>query len=307
MQVSPVGFGCWPIAGVSSLEVSDKHSLATIHAAIDSGVNFLDTAYSYGYNGEADRLLAKVLCDRRSEVILASKVGQSFNARRERVIDGRPGTLVLHAREILQRLGVDHVDLMYLHIPDPNVPLADSAGAIAEIIQLGLARYAGVSNVDASQLAEFHEICPVTVVQPPFNMLQQSSVREILPFCGQHEIAIACYWVLMKGLLAGKLPRDHHFDPRDKRLTYPIYQGEAWHRSQDLLDKLRELAQHLTCTVAQLVIAWTIRRPGVSVALCGAKRSDQIVETAAAMCLQLDDPVVDQIDAWITQMTGAND
>lgn len=302
LSVSPVGFGCWPISGVSSLNVNDADSLATIHAAIDGGINFLDTAFSYGYTGESDLLLSQVLCTRRHEVVLASKVGSHYDSQRQRIVDGRPETLVAHAELALQRLGVDYIDIMYLHQPDPQTDIEQSAAGIAEIVRRGWARYAGVSNVNAEQLQTFHNVCPVVVVQPPYNMFQQEDVIQIRDFCQQHEIGIACYWVLMKGLLAGRLARDHKFDPQDRRLSYPIFRGAAWHRSQDLLDHLRTLAQQLGCTVAQLVIAWTIAQPGISVALCGAKRPQQISETAQAMHLQLGADVIQQIDTWIAAL-----
>jgi aryl-alcohol dehydrogenase-like predicted oxidoreductase len=291
--------GCWPLAGVSSLDVNDTDSLATIHAALDAGINFIDTAFSYGYTGEADQLLARVLTERRGEVVLASKVGSHYNSQRQRIVDGRYQTLIDHAEIALQRLGVTQLDVMYLHEPDPQVSIDESAKAIAEIVHRGWARYAGVSNVNTSQLKIFHEICPVVVVQPPFNMLQQSQAIELRKICLPHEIGMACYWVLMKGLLAGKLARDHRFDPADRRLTYAIYQGQAWHRSQDLLDRLRMLADELDCTVAQLVIAWTLAQPGITVALCGAKRPAQIRETAAAMRLKLSSESLHQINQWL--------
>jgi methylglyoxal reductase len=299
LMVSPVGFGCWPIAGVSSLGVNDSDSLATIQAALESGINFIDTAFSYGYDGEADRLLAQALTGHRADVVLASKVGSHYDGDRQRVVDGRPETLLLHAEIAIERLGVEQVDIMYLHQPDPRVPLTESAAGIAEIVQRGWARYAGVSNVDLDQLQAFHAVCPVHIVQPPFNMLQQEAVSSILAFCQERHIAIAGYWVLMKGLLAGKLLRDHQFDPRDRRLTYAVYQGAAWERCQDLLDRLRALASELGCTVAQLVIAWTLAQPGVTVALCGAKRPEQIRETAAAMRVQLSPDELSQIDRWL--------
>ena len=207
LMVSPVGFGCWPLAGVSSLEVTEQDSLATVHAALDSGINFIDTAFSYGYDGEADKILRAVLADRPGEACIASKVGQYFDADRQRKIDGRPETLLKHAELLLARLGVEQVDVMYLHVPDPNLPIETSAEGIAEIVQRGWARFAGVSNVDGAQLKRFHSVCPVIVVQPPFNMLQQQAVVELRAVCLEHGIAIACYWVLMKGLLAGKLRR----------------------------------------------------------------------------------------------------
>lgn len=300
LRVSRVGFGAWPIAGVSSLGVTAEASRATVWAALESGINFIDTAYAYGYDGEADAVLADVLRHWQGDpVVIASKVGTYLDAAKGRIVDGRPETLLEHTRQLLSRLGRDSVDVLYLHQPDPQVPLAESAGAIAEAIQLGLARYAGVSNVSAEQLVSFHKTCPVAVVQPPFNMLQPQTFDELRPLCDQLGIGTAVYWVLMKGLLAGKLPRDHQFDPRDKRLTYEVYQGDAWHRAQDLLDKLRSAAGDLNCTVSQLVVAWTLAQPGVTVALCGAKRPEQIEETAAAMRLTLSAQVLEDIDRWI--------
>ncbi len=254
------------MAGVSSLGVNDSDSLATIHAAIDSGINFFDTAYSYGFDGQSDRYLSQVLADRRDEMILASKVGSHYTPDRRRVVDGRPQTLIEHAQRSLVRLGVEHIDVMYLHEVDPVVPVAESAGGIARILSKGWARYAGVSNVNAAQLREFHAICPVQVVQPAFNMLQMDSVAAIRDVCQSENIAIACYWVLMKGVLAGKMARDHQLDPADRRRTYAVYQGQAWQRAQDLLDRLRPLSTELGCSVAQLVVAWTLQQPQLTVA-----------------------------------------
>ncbi len=300
LWVSPVGFGCWPIAGVSSLGVNDTDSLATLRAALDAGINFFDTAFSYGYDGEADKLLAQIIRVRPNDMIVATKVGSHYDAQRRRIVDGHPATLLANAKLGCARLGVEHVDVIYLHEVDPLIPLAESAGGIAAILKQGLARYAGVSNVDAAQLQQFHAECPVVVVQPPYNMLQPEHVEAISDECHEQNIAIASYWVLMKGLLAGKLARDHQFDPADRRLSYPIFQGEAWQHAQDLLDQLRRLANELEITVAQLVVAWTLAQPGISVALCGAKRAEQIVETAGAMHVSLSADVLEQMAGWLS-------
>ncbi|MFN3189839.1 MAG: aldo/keto reductase [Aureliella sp.] len=283
LHVSAIGLGLWPIAGVSTLGTTEANSLATIHQALDCGINFIDTAYSYGYDGESDRILSQVLRDRSGEMIVATKVGQHFDASRQRRVDATPATIRRHTNESLTRLGIETVDILYLHCPDPNVPVADSASAIRELIESGKARYAGISNVSAEQLATFCEVCPVVVAQPPYNMLQQDAVAEIRPICDVQSIGIACYWALMKGLLAGRFERDHQFDPADKRLTYEIYQGESWARAQNLLDALRTIARDNQCTVAQLVLTWTVHQPNITSALCGAKRPDQIRETAETL------------------------
>lgn len=298
-KVSSVGLGCWPIAGISSLDVNDQDSLRTIAAALDCGINFFDTAYSYGFNGQADLLLAKALKGRTGGTIVATKVGTHYDADGQRVVDGSPETLIRHAKESLDRLNRDSLDVLYLHTPDPNVPLEESADAIAELISSGIVMYAGVSNVNLQQLQLFHSRCPVTVVQPYFNMLQRDVVSELREFCQAEKISIACYWVLMKGLLAGRMQRDHQFDPADRRLTYAVYRGEAWQRAQDLLDELRSISKELNCTVAQLVVAWTIAQPGITVALCGAKRPEQITETAIAMSLELSGDILERINRLV--------
>lgn len=132
-EVSRIAMGCWPIAGITSLGVSEAASIATVHKAIDEGVNFFDTAYSYGFGGESDRILQAVLSQRKEQIVIAHKVGQYWNESRQRVVDGRPETMFRHTQECLRRLDIECIDLMYLHAPDPNVALAESAGALSEI------------------------------------------------------------------------------------------------------------------------------------------------------------------------------
>ncbi len=294
LSVSPIALGCWPIAGVTTLGTDHQSSLDTVRQALDSGINFFDTAYSYGYDGEADLVLREALAG-RDDIVVASKVGMYFGSDRQRVTDGRPETLKLHAKEVLTRLGRDSVEILYLHLPDSNVPVADSAGAIAELIQEGVARHAGICNVNADELDAFTEVCPVIISQQPFNLLQQAAHSPAMQAAHDRAIPTAAYWVLMKGLLAGKLARDHVFDPQDRRLQYEIFQGDAWQRAQDVLDELRIIARDVSCSVSQLVIAWTLAHPLVTMCICGAKRPEQIRESAGAMRLSLTDNLIDRI------------
>ncbi|GAB5406305.1 MAG: aldo/keto reductase [Aureliella sp.] len=296
LSISPISLGCWPIAGVTTLGTDHQSSLATVRQALDSGINFFDTAYSYGYDGEADRVLHEALAG-QEDVVVASKVGMHFGPERQRVTDGRPGTLKAHAQEALSRLGRESIDILYLHLPDPGVPIADSAGAIAELVQQGVARYAGISNVNANELDAFTQVCPAIISQQPFNLLQQPEHTPALEAAKERSIPSAAYWVLMKGLLAGKLPRDHVFDQNDRRLQYEIFQGQAWQSAQDVLDQLRIIARDVSCTVSQLVIAWTLAHPLVTTCICGAKRPEQIRESAGAMRLSLTDSLIERISA----------
>lgn len=297
MRVSPVALGCWPIAGVTSLDVNREDSLATLHAAVDAGINFFDTAYAYGPDGESERLIQEALGPRRGDIVLATKGGLHFGADGKIQSDASPQTLRRECDESLRRLGTDCVDLYYLHAPDPNVPVVESAGVIAEFIAAGKVRCAGASNLSLQQYREFHDICPLTAIQPPYNMLMREIEDEIVPWCLEHGIAVCVYWPLMKGLLAGKLSRDHAFDPRDGRAKYPMFQGEEYQRNIDLVDRLQEIAARTAHTVAQLVVAWTLHQNGVTAALCGAKRAWQIEGTAAAMQWDLSEGDLRDINA----------
>ncbi len=296
IRVSPVALGCWPIAGMTSINVNDADSLATISACLDVGINFLDTAFNYGPNGESERLIARALGKRRDEMVIATKGGLHWGERGERLHGGRPETLKRECEESLRRLSTDRVELLYLHAPDPAVPIADSAGALAGLLAAGKTRSVGVSNVSLPQLEQFAAVCPVTACQPKYNMLQREIEAEILPWCQQHGVSLVTYWPLMKGLLAGKLPRDHKFDPADGRAKYPMFQGEEWQKNQDLVDALRTIATAAGKTVAQVVINWTMHQPGITAALCGAKRPDQLRDNAGALGWRLTPAQLDAID-----------
>lgn len=284
--VTPVAFGGWPISGMTSRAVRDEDSVATIRACSRVGINFLDTAYCYGANGESERLIATAIGDRRDEFVIATKGGIHWAPDGTRVFDARAATLKAECEESLRRLQTDRIDLLYLHAPDPATPLAESARALAELRQAGKTRAVGVSNLTLPQLEEFHAVCPIDAFQPPYNMLQRQIEQDTLPWCHAHGVSVMVYWPLMKGLLAGRLPRDYDF-AGDGRAKYPMYHGAEWQKNQDFVDKLREVAESVGKTVAQVVINWTIHRPGITVALCGAKRPEQIEETAGGMGWQL--------------------
>lgn len=272
---------------MTSLDVNEADSLRTLQAALEQGVNFFDTAYAYGTDGESERLIARVVRDQRDLVVLATKCGLGWDASGQRVIDGRPETLRKHVEQSLERLGVNHVDLLYLHAPDPSTSLTDSAGALLDMMNEGKTRLVGVSNCSLHQIEQFHSVCSISVVQPPYNMLQRQIEVDILPWCQANDVSVAVYWPLLKGLLAGKLPRDYAFPSNDGRAKYPMFQGEEWQKNQDFVDDLRAIARDCDRTVAEIVVRWTLQQPGITVALCGAKRACQIEETARAMQFSL--------------------
>lgn len=298
LMVSSVAMGCWPITGITTLDANQDDSIRTLHAAIDCGINFLDTAYAYGIEGESEQMIGKVIRSQRDAVVIATK-GGIHRVGKGQDFDARPETLKRQCEESLQRLGTDRIDLYYLHATDNRTPIAESAGAISEMIQEGKVRAAGASNLNVEQLEQFQQACAISAVQPHFNMLQQEIRQDIEPWCRSKNISLCVYWPLMKGFLAGKLSRDHKFAEGDGRAKYPMFQGDEWQKNHDFLDELRTIAAAVEVTAAQLVIAWTIKQPSITAALCGAKRDWQIRETAAAMTLNIDDATTAAIEEAI--------
>jgi aryl-alcohol dehydrogenase-like predicted oxidoreductase len=298
VSIAPVALGCWPIAGMTTLDTTEAESIATIQACFDLGVNHLDTAYVYGPNGESENRIRLALGDRRDEMVIATKCGIHYEGATQ-VVDGRPATLRREVDESLRRLGTDRVELLYLHAPDKQVPIEESAATLGEIMAAGKTRSVGASNCDLAQLKTFHAICPLTAVQLPYNMLQRDIEQHTVPWCQANDVAVAVYWPLMKGLLAGTMARDHELAERDSRRKYPMYQGDEWQKNHDFLDALRQIADQSGHTVAQLVINWTIHQPGITAALCGAKRPWQIEETAGAMGWRFSPDEMTRIDAAI--------
>ena len=296
--VTPLAMGCWPIAGITSVNVTEEQSLATLQAAVDSGLNFFDTAYCYGYDGESEKLIRRALGHRRDELVIATKGGIHYD-NFVQAKDARPTTLIRECEESLQRLGTDRIDLYYLHAPDPKTPLIESAVGMKRLLEQGKIRSVGVSNFSLEQLIEFHSVCPISAYQPHYNMLQREIELSQLPWCMKHNVSAIVYWPLLKGLLAGKLGRDHQFDPKDGRRKYPMFSGDEWNKNQDFLDRLRPIAAECSTCLAQVVLNWTIQRPGITAALCGAKRPDQIRDNAEALNWQLSEDQIRQIDRAI--------
>ncbi|PQO35416.1 aldo/keto reductase [Blastopirellula marina] len=286
LYVSPVALGCWPLTGMTSPGVTEADSRATIAAALDLGVNFFDTAFAYGAAGESERYIAEVLTEHRDEYVVATKAGLHWvDGKQQR--DARPETIRREAAESLRRLNTDHVEILYLHAPDPNTPIAETAAAFRQLQQEGATIAVGVSNLTLSETIEFHSVCPIQIIQPPYNMLFRGAEVDLIPWCREQNVAVAVYWPLMKGLLAGQMTLDQTFEPHDSRPKYLCFRGEEYAKNLELVEKLRAMATRMGRTVSQLVIRWTLDQPGVTAALCGAKRVDQLTDNAGALDWEL--------------------
>jgi len=289
IEVSDVTLGCWPIAGLTSPGVNEADSLATVAACFELGVNHLDTAYMYGRDGESERLVRRAIGERRDEMTIATKGGLHWDqATDEAQHDARPETLRRECEESLRRLGTDRVELYYLHAPDKNVPVAESAGELRRLLDAGKTRAVGASNLNVEQLEQFTAECPLAAFQPPYNILLRDIEEDTLPWCRERGVAVLVYWPLMKGILGGKLRLDQDFSG-DSRAKYPQYQGDEYRRNLELVERMREIAARTGHTVAQLSVRWILDQSGITSAICGARRPDQIRDTAAASDWQLDD------------------
>jgi aryl-alcohol dehydrogenase-like predicted oxidoreductase len=218
---------------------------------------------------------------------------------RRQVVDGRPERLRAEVAESLERLGTDHFDLLYLHAPDPQLPIEESAGELARLLAAGVTRAVGLSNASVDQLRRFAAVCPLAACQMQFNMLQRQIEADILPWCRDRGVAMVAYWPLMKGLLAGRMRRGQVFPTTDTRHKYPIFNGVEFDRSLDFVDALRPTAARLGCQLADLVLAWTAEQPGITSVLFGATSPAQVEENARALACDLDAAAREEIAAAI--------
>ena len=289
--------------------VTHEAAVATVRAAVDAGITHLDTAYCYGEHGESELAIRKALgfggaiafggsagsqSVRRDAVTIAGKCGIHWepdptkSPPRRQVVDGRPERIRVEVQESLSRLGTDHFDLLYLHAPDPAVPIEESAGELRRLLDAGKTRAVGLSNASLENLRRFAAVCPLSACQMHFNMLQREIEREILPWCMSHCVAMVVYWPLMKGLLAAKMHRGQAFPATDSRHKYPIFNGAEFDRNLDFVESLRPVAARLGVAVPDLVLAWTAEQPGITSVLFGATSPEQVQENARALACELD-------------------
>lgn len=294
---SPVILGLWPIAGITSVGVTDERSRRTIAAAIETGVTTFDTAFSYGYDGQSDRLLGEMIAGRRERYVVIGKVGQRWTAGRQRVVDASPATLAADAEVSLKRIGIERFDLLMLHSVDPTVDVRQSIETLERLRLRGLTDRIGVCNVDYETLLQCADAARIEAVQWPLNLLQRDVLDRRVEWCREHGVRVHAYWALMKGLLAGRIDRQHVFAAGDSRPGYEIYQGAARERAHRVVDRLRQIGAEQGLTMAQLAIGWVLSQPGISSALVGAKRPEQIEETAHARPLPA--PLVAEIDEYV--------
>jgi aryl-alcohol dehydrogenase-like predicted oxidoreductase len=298
LDVFPIAFGAWQLGGEWG-EFDEQEGIAAIRHARELGVNLFDTAQGYGF-GASERVLGKALRgdldNRRDEVVIATKGGLRMTEQ-GLVRDSSPDWLRRGVDDSLRALGVDRIDIYQVHWPDPKVPFAETAGALQRLVEEGKIRHVGVSNFDATQIAEFAETRPVETLQPPYHLFRRDIEAELLPYCLDHDIGVLVYGPLAHGLLTGALSEEAEFAPDDWRGGAPFFKGEDFRRNVRVVRELERFAsEQLGASVSRVAIAWTLANPAVQVAIVGARHPSHIADSVAAAELSLSDDDLQQID-----------
>ena len=300
LEVSEIGLGCMGMSQAYG-EADPAGSERTLHRALDIGMNFLDTANAYGL-GHNEELIGRVLGERRDEIVLATKFGMRVDANGKRGIDGHPDQVAARCDASLERLGTDRIDLYYLHRLDKKVPIEDTVGAMAELVQAGKVRYLGLSEVSAATLRRAHTVHPIAAVQSEYSLWTRDPEPHVLPACAELGVGFVPFSPLGRAILTGAITgRDSLAAKGDFRAAMPRFQEDNLERNLALVERLHELASAKGCTRGQLALAWLLAQGGNIVPIPGTKRVSFLEENAAAADVELDAGELEQLDALFAQ------
>jgi aryl-alcohol dehydrogenase-like predicted oxidoreductase len=304
ISATAVGLGTWAIGGWMWGGTDEAESIAAIRASIDAGVTLIDTAPAYGM-GRSEEIVGKAIAGRRDEVALATKCGLVWHTDRgNHFLDQNgtpihrylgPDSIAYELEQSLRRLRTDHIDLYITHWQDPTTPVADTMGALEDLRKAGKIGAIGASNVTTSDVEAYIAAGTLDALQEQYSMVHRDIESELLPLCRRHGISMLSYSSLALGLLTGKVGPDREFEGDDLRRDDPRFSTENRRRAVAFAAEIAPLAAAHGASVAELVIAWTLRQPGITFALCGARTPLQARQNARAGSLMLEDDAIDKI------------
>jgi len=308
LNLTPVGLGTWAIGG-GGWEggwgpQDDAESVAALRQGIDQGLNWIDTAAAYGL-GHSEEVVGKAIEGRRDQVVVATKCGLVWEEDSPLISQRlKAGSVRAECEASLRRLNVDAIDLYQIHWPIPEEDIEEAWGAIANLVKEGKVRYAGICNANVEQMERLRPIHPIASLQPPYSMLERGVEDELLGYCAANGIGLVCYSPMQNGLLTGKYTKEKIAAMSDedwRKDRNPHFKEPQLGANLALVDGLRPIAERRGKTVAQLSVAWVLRRPEVTSAIVGSRRPSHIEEIVGAAGWELSTEEITQIDALLAE------
>jgi len=303
-DVSRVALGTWSMGAAAWGDADEQSARATIEGALDAGVDVIDTAPVYGF-GLSEELVGDVLAKRgtRSDVVIATKLGLSWDESRETHRDSSPGRIRQEVEASLRRLQTDYIDLYQVHWPDPDIPLEETSAALTALRDAGLVRSVGVCNYSTEQMETFARGGRLDASQFRYNIFERMPEAAVLPYCRDRGLATLAYSPIARGLLSGAMTADH--EPTDEARRAEMFHGESFRRHLNAVASLDDFAQReFGRRVIHLAIRWLLDQPGLTIALWGARRPDQLHAMAGVEGFALDAAAMREIDSIVAAEVG---
>ncbi|MEX1137391.1 MAG: aldo/keto reductase [Balneolales bacterium] len=322
LEISMITFGAWAAGGWMWGGNDHQESIKAIQAAYEHGVTSIDTAPAYG-QGASEEIVREAIKDiPRDKVQILTKYGMRWDTKKGKFVfesvDNQGNDIDMHrysgkesvikeCEDSLRRLGTDYIDLYQIHWPDLTTPIEETMETVAKLIQEGKVRHAGVCNYNVDQMKEAENYVELVSNQVPYSMVKRNIEADVVPYCIDNKKSILAYSPLERGLLTGKMKPGHRFSEGDHRSNIYFYKDENLKRTSAFLEKIKPLAEEKGVTLSQLVLSWTIKQPGITVALAGARNAEQSVQNAKASEVKLSKDEIDFISRQLDNLTLVKD
>lgn len=304
VQLSAIGLGCMSMSHAYGVP-DDEESVATLNYALDLGINFWDTADVYGA-GHNEELISKVLVPNRDNIFLATKFGFTQGADGKMSFNGSPDYMRMAVEASLKRLKIDVIDLYYAHRIDPNVPVEEMVGAMAELVKEGKVRYLGLSEASANSIRKAHAVHPISAVQSEYSLLTRDVEESVLPTCKELGIVFVPFSPLARGLMTNTVDLNS-LPANDMRRNLPRYNQEHWENNRNLAQDFSELAGQIGCSPAQLALAWVLAQGDNIIPIPGTKKREKLKDNAGAPDINLTAENLKQIDEVLAKHPNIGD